>query len=98
MAAERYVIGIDCSTTATKAVVWDERGNSVAEGRAAFPLEAPRPGWYEQDAEEWWRSVKTALKEAAARVDTAADKNPQRTRDRLILKEITSDQMAPFRV
>ena len=71
MAAERYVIGIDCSTTATKAVVWDERGNSVAEGRAAFPLEAPRPGWYEQDAEEWWRSVKTALKEAAARVDTA---------------------------
>ena len=66
MAAERYVVGIDCSTTATKAVVWDERGNSVAEGRAAFPLEAPRPGWYEQDAEEWWRSIKTALKEAAA--------------------------------
>jgi xylulokinase len=71
MAAERYVIGIDCSTTATKAVVWDEMGNSVAEGRAAFPLDAPRPGWYEQDAEEWWRSITTALKEAAARVDTA---------------------------
>src|SRR5215208_6000248 len=57
MAAERYVVGIDCSTTSTKAVVWDEMGNSMAEGRAAFPLEAPRPGWYEQDAEEWWRSV-----------------------------------------
>src|SRR5215212_10589995 len=70
MAAERYVVGIDCSTTATKAVVWDEMGNSVAEGRAAFPLEAPRPGWYEQDAEEWWRSIVMALKEAAARVDT----------------------------
>ena len=70
MSPARYVIGIDCSTTATKAVVWDEGGNSVAEGRATFPLEAPRPGFYEQDAEEWWRSVKTALKEAAARVDT----------------------------
>jgi xylulokinase len=70
MAAERYVIGIDCSTTATKAVVWDEMGNSVAEGRAAFPLESPRSGWYEQDAEKWWRSIMTALKEAAARVDT----------------------------
>src|SRR5215208_5708169 len=69
MAAGRYVIGIDCSTTATKAVVWDERGHSVAEGRATFPLEAPRPGWYEQDAEEWWRSITTALKEAASRVD-----------------------------
>ncbi|CAN5872416.1 FGGY-family carbohydrate kinase [soil metagenome] len=65
----QYVIGIDCSTTATKAVVWDEEGNSVAEGRATFPLEAPRPGWYEQDAEEWWQSTKVALKEAAAKVD-----------------------------
>jgi xylulokinase len=69
MAAEGYVIGIDCSTTATKAVVWDKRGRSVAEGRATFPLEAPRPGWYEQDAEEWWGSITTALKEAASRVD-----------------------------
>jgi xylulokinase len=69
VARTQYVIGIDCSTTATKAVVWDEEGNSVAEGRATFPLESPRPGWYEQDAEEWWRSTKTALKEAASKVD-----------------------------
>ncbi len=69
MAPAQYVIGIDCSTTATKAVVWDAEGNSVAEGRAAFPLSVPRPGWYEQDADEWWRSTKTALKEAASKVD-----------------------------
>ena len=69
MSSARYVIGIDCSTTATKAVVWDEEGRSVAEGRGTFPLLAPRPGWYEQDAEEWWRSIKTALKEAAGKVD-----------------------------
>ena len=69
MATGRYVVGIDCSTTATKAVVWDEEGNSVAEGRAAFPLSEPRPGWYEQDAEEWWTSVKAALKEVATKVD-----------------------------
>lgn len=65
----QYVIGIDCSTSATKAVVWDEEGNSVAEGRATFPLESPRPGWYEQDAEEWWRSTSTALREAVSKVD-----------------------------
>ncbi len=69
MTEDSYVIGIDCSTTATKAVVWDGRGNTVAEGRAAFPLATPRPGWYEQDAEEWWRSTRTALQEAAAKVD-----------------------------
>jgi xylulokinase len=69
MAPAHYVIGIDCSTTATKAVVWDAEGNSAAEGRATFPLASPRSGWYEQDAEDWWQSTKTALKEAAARVD-----------------------------
>jgi xylulokinase len=74
MALARYVIGIDCSTTATKAVVWDEKGNSVAEGRATFPLSSPRPGWYEQDAEDWWTSTRTALQEAAARVDAGSIK------------------------
>jgi xylulokinase len=69
MSSARYVIGIDCSTTATKAVVWDEEGNSVAEGRGTFSLSSPRSGWYEQGAEEWWRSIRTALKEAAGKVD-----------------------------
>ncbi len=69
VASAQYVIGIDCSTTATKAVVWDGEGNAVADGRATFPLLAPRPSWYEQDAEEWWSSTRAALKEAAAKVD-----------------------------
>jgi hypothetical protein len=44
------------------------------------------------------RTASATITTAAASVDTAADKNPQRTRDRLILKEITSDRTAPFRV
>ncbi|MDQ3303964.1 MAG: FGGY family carbohydrate kinase, partial [Actinomycetota bacterium] len=63
------VIGIDCSTTATKAVVWDSRGNTVAEGRATFPLSSPQPDWGEQSAEDWWRSTKEALRQAAQSVD-----------------------------
>lgn len=68
--AKDYVIGVDSSTTATKAVVWDREGNAVAEGRATFPLSQPHPGWGEQNAEDWWRSTKTALREAAAQVDS----------------------------
>jgi len=64
-----YVIGIDCSTTATKAVVWDREGNAVAEGRASLTLSVPRPDWGEQDAEEWWRSTVVALRRAARAVD-----------------------------
>src|SRR5215213_8792136 len=70
MSSPTYVIGIDCSTTATKAVVWDQDGHSVAEGRCAFSLTKPKPGWHEQDAQDWWRSTVTALREAAAAVDS----------------------------
>jgi len=70
VARQDYVIGIDCSTTATKAVVWDERGNAVAEGRATFGLSSPHPDWGEQNAEDWWESTKVALRRAAQVVDT----------------------------
>ena len=66
-----YVIGIDCSTTATKAVVWDREGTNVAEGRATFDLSSPHPDWGEQDAEDWWTSTRTAIRRAAQVVDTS---------------------------
>jgi xylulokinase len=69
MASADLVIGIDCSTTATKAVVWDREGNAVAEGRDTFSLSTPQPDWGEQNAEDWWRSTTTALREAAQQVD-----------------------------
>jgi len=64
-----YVIGIDSSTTATKAVVWDRDGRAVAEGRGGFALALPQPGWHEQDAEDWWRSCATAVTQALESVD-----------------------------
>lgn len=64
-----YVVGIDCSTTAAKAVVWDGAGNAVAEGRDSFPLSTPRTDWHEQNAEHWWRSTSVALAEAVSRVE-----------------------------
>jgi sugar (pentulose or hexulose) kinase len=66
-----YVIGIDSSTTATKAVVWDRAGRAAAEGRAEFSLAMPRPGWHEQDPEDWWRSTATAVRHAMRTVDAA---------------------------
>jgi sugar (pentulose or hexulose) kinase len=61
-----YVIGVDSSTTATKAVVWDRQGRAVSEGRQEFELVIPHPGWHEQDAQDWWRSTAAALRQAAA--------------------------------
>jgi xylulokinase len=64
-----YVIGVDSSTTATKAIVWDRQGRAVAEGRGEFALDIPRPGWHEQDPEDWWRSTEAAVREALQAVE-----------------------------
>jgi xylulokinase len=63
------VIAVDCSTTATKAVAWDRHGRSLSEGRAAFSVHQPRPGYHEQEAEDWWRSMVAAIRAAVRGVD-----------------------------
>jgi len=52
-----YVIGIDCSTTATKAIVWDRKGLPLAEGRKGMESLFPKPEWAEQKPEEWWNAT-----------------------------------------
>lgn len=63
------VIGIDASTSATKAVAWDRAGTAVGEGRASLSLQNPRPGWFEQDPDMWWASAATALRRLFERVE-----------------------------
>jgi sugar (pentulose or hexulose) kinase len=63
------VIGIDSSTTATKAIAWNRRGIAVAEGRAAVPMSTPRPGWFEQDVADWTGALAKALKQVTRKVD-----------------------------
>ena len=65
------VIGIDSSTTATKAIAWDRTGAPIAEGRAAIPLAQPRPRYFEQEPDDWWRSTSVALRELTTKVEPA---------------------------
>ena len=70
MAAD-LVIGIDCSTTAAKAVVWDREGRAVAVGRRGYGLSHVRSGWVEQHAPDWWTATSAALAEAVEKVGAA---------------------------
>ncbi|GIT88795.1 FGGY-family carbohydrate kinase [Roseobacter sp. OBYS 0001] len=63
------VIGIDSSTTATKAIAWTREGKFVAEGRCPIALSNPKPGHFEQDAQYWWLSTKEALREVTGQID-----------------------------
>ncbi len=65
------VVGIDSSTTATKAVAWDRHGRAHADGRAPIGIANPLPGYFEQNPEDWWRSSVAALRAVTARVDPA---------------------------
>jgi len=65
------VIGIDSSTTATKAIAWNAAGEAIAEGRAPVPLLNPHPGFFEQNPADWWSAAVTALKQVTAAADPA---------------------------
>ncbi len=63
-----YFLGIDVSTTATKALLTDTAGRVVAVSASEYPYETPRPLWSEQDPQLWWTgacaAIQAALKQA----------------------------------
>jgi xylulokinase len=61
-----HVLGIDTSTTATKAVVIDRSGRVVAEGVQEYGYQIPQPGWSEQDPALWWDATVAAIRTALA--------------------------------
>ncbi len=62
------VIGIDSSTTAVKAIAWDQQGKIVAQSRSTFDMISPQPNWYEQRADEWWLSLCKVLRNLTAQI------------------------------
>ncbi len=55
-----HYLGIDIGTSGTKTLLIDTNGNVLAEANAEYPLHQPKPGWTEQDPEDWWTAtVKT---------------------------------------
>ena len=55
------LFGIDVGTTATKGLAIDPDGTVLAREEAEYPLSTPRPGWSEQNPEDWWRATETVL-------------------------------------
>jgi xylulokinase len=55
------VLGIDVSTTATKAVLIDESGAVRSIGVAEYGYDIPHPLWSEQDPAAWWTGAIDAI-------------------------------------
>ena len=59
-----YYIGLDTSTTATKALLMDANGLVVGIGRSEYDYDVPRPQWTEQSPHLWWRATAEAINAA----------------------------------
>lgn len=55
------VIGIDVSTTATKAVMVDRTGQVVGVGSTTYDYQTPRDLWTEQEPRLWWDATIDAV-------------------------------------
>ncbi len=57
-------LGIDLGTSSVKALLVNEAGEVKGEGTADYPLHTPRPGWVEQNPEDWWAATVKAVRGA----------------------------------
>ena len=69
-----YVLGIDISTTASKALLIDEQGAVVAVASTAHDLSSPHPLWSEQDPDQWWNATQNSIRQVlqTGQVEAAA--------------------------
>lgn len=61
-----HVLGIDASTTATKAILVDQAGAVIGVGAASYGFDVPRPLWSEQEPALWWDGAVAAIRSVLA--------------------------------
>lgn len=69
-----YFLGIDTSTTSSKALLIDSTGAVVAVASAPHTLQTPQPLWSEQDPREWWVAVVASLRAVLAQAGVSGDR------------------------
>ena len=62
-------LGLDLGTSGVRVVATNSEGELLDEVTRSYELHTPRPGWTEQDPEDWKRETLAALKELAGRLE-----------------------------
>ncbi len=61
-----YVIGIDVGTSGTKGLLVSESGRVARTATVEYGVSTPRPGWAEQDPDDWWKASAEVIKRLLA--------------------------------
>lgn len=68
----RLYVGIDLGTSAVKLLLMDEAGQVRNVVSREYPLEFPRPGWSQQNPEDWRKAVLEGIPELLTGFDPKA--------------------------
>ncbi len=58
------LLGVDLGTSSVKVLLATDAGEVLGRGGAEYAIHRPRPGWAEQDPEDWWRAAVGAVRQA----------------------------------
>ncbi len=67
-----YFIGIDTSTTATKALLMNENGSVLGVASNEYSFETPQPLWSEQAPSLWWHGTVESIRQVLAKTNVDA--------------------------
>lgn len=56
------ILAIDVGLTNCKTVLFSRKGEMVARAAVPYPTYYPRPGWAEQDPEDWWQAALAGMR------------------------------------
>src|SRR5574342_474059 len=71
--SKQLFLGIDTSTTGSKALLVDESGAVLGTASSPHTLSTPKPLWSEQDPQEWWEAVSASIRSVLQRADAKAE-------------------------
>jgi len=72
--SNQYFLGIDTSTTSSKALLIDETGQVIAVASSPHTLQTPKPLWSEQNPHEWWEAVSASIRLVLEKAGVGGDR------------------------
>lgn len=96
--SRRAILAIDEGTTNAKAILVSQEGGIIASGSAPVPIEHPRSGWVQQDADKIWQATQDAMSAclaAAPDIDVVALGISNQRESILIWDRLTGAPLGP---
>ena len=66
---EKYILALDQGTSSSRAIVFDQNGQTKAVSQKEFTQIFPKPGWVEHNPMEIWSSQAAVIAEAITSID-----------------------------